>query len=142
MIDFWTLNHNGWKMKFIKSIVMLYTVWWKIFTWSKIRIEVTSKNENLKSYKKKCYNYLEIRVKSNIITDLWGWEICLALVFWGCLQYALSIVMCFKKTIGVFYSIFLYMYGTFDCFLETSGVHGTFPKVPGVLRNFNFHPFP
>ena len=44
------------KWKF-QNVVMLYTVRLHFFCWSRIRIEVIVKNENLKSYKKKCYKF-------------------------------------------------------------------------------------
>ena len=46
MIDFWTLSHGGWKMKFSKYSYAMYCSIAN-FCWSKIREEVIAKNENL-----------------------------------------------------------------------------------------------
>ena len=60
------------------NIIMLYTVWLQIFCRSKMWIEVIAKNEHLTSYKKKCYNYLEVWLQCNIINSLKGLEMCLS----------------------------------------------------------------
>ena len=70
MTDFRTLSHNDLKIKFSKygyaSIDWCkYIVRLQIFCWSKLLIEVIAKNENLKSYKKTCYCYLEVWIQWN-----------------------------------------------------------------------------
>ena len=54
-------------------------------------IEVIIKTEKQKSYKKKCYKYLEVWVQCNIITALKGWKIGLEFSVLG------VFAICFKR---------------------------------------------
>ena len=127
IFGFWATIVKKWNFQ---NIVLLYTVRLQVFFLSKIQKQVKTKNENLKSYKKKCYNHLNVWVHCIIITNFRGLEMYLTFGIFGVflicfffffLDKRFWVLLKGKCSTGVA----LYVNRVFDCFLEASGIHST-----------------
>ena len=130
IFGFWATIVKKWNFQ---SIVLLYTVRLQVFFLPKIQKQVNTKNENLKSCKKKCYNHLNVWEHCIIITNFRGLKMYLTFGIFG-VFFIFFIFFYFFFLISIFWvllkgkcstGVALYVNSVFDCFLEASGIHST-----------------